>query len=165
MRRALWSLAATVVGVAWLVTFRVTPLPVDAVATEPSPRAANPSSGESGAGTTAPRTAVPRSTPQTTNPGTQAAAGSFTGALVDTRYGAVQVRVVVSGSQVVDVQAVALPRDRARSAAISQYSGPILRTEAIQAQSARIDVVSGATYTSVAYARSLDSALKQAHLG
>jgi uncharacterized protein with FMN-binding domain len=160
MRRALGALAATVVGVVWLVTFRVTPLPVDAVAAEPtSSRTQAPTATVPGRAT-ARASAVPSATP-----GTPAGAGTFTGALVDTRYGPVQVRVIVSDQKVVDVQAMTLPRDRARSAAISQYSGPILRSEAIQAQSARIDVVSGATYTSIAYARSLDAALKQAHLG
>ena len=160
MRRVLGALATTVIGVLWLVTFRVTPLPVDAVAAEPTAaRAQSPSP--------AVRTATPTRTagPQPTAvPGSPAAAGTFTGSLVDTRYGPVQVRIVVSGQKVVDVQAVLLPRDRARSAAISQYSAPILRSEAIAAQTAQIDVVSGATYTSVAYARSFESALKQAHL-
>src|SRR4051812_43046185 len=160
MRRALGALAATVVGVVWLVTFRVTPLPVDAVAAEPSSSRTQAPTATVPGRATARASAVPSATP-----GTPAGAGTFTGALVDTRYGPVQVRVIVSDQKVVDVQAMTLPRDRARSAAISQYSGPILRSEAIQAQSARIDVVSGATYTSVAYARSLDAALKQAHLG
>src|ERR1043165_9157455 len=83
-------------------------------------------------------------------PGTPAASGTFTGTTISTIYGPVQVRITVSGQKVVDIQAMALPRDRARSAAISQYSAPILRTEAITAQSASIDIVSGATYTSIA---------------
>jgi uncharacterized protein with FMN-binding domain len=161
MRRAFAALAATLIAVVWLVTFKVTPLQVESLAAEPTATAARTRTPTPTA-TSAGRTAAP--TP-TVVPGTPAASGTFTGALVDTRYGAVQVRIIVSGQKVVDVQAVALPRDRARSAAISQYSSPILRSEAIQAQSARIDVVSGATYTSVAYSRSLDAALKQAHLG
>lgn len=161
MRRTLGALAATVIGVVWLVTFKVTPLPVESLAAEPT-AAATRTRAPSLVPTSAGRTGAP--TP-TVVPGTPAASGTFTGTLVDTRYGAVQVRIVVSGQKVIDVQAMALPRDRARSAAISQYSSPILRSEAIQAQTARIDIVSGATYTSVAYSRSLDSALKQAHLG
>lgn len=161
MRRALGALAVTVVGVVWLVTFKVTPLQVDAVAAEPT--ASAPRTRErTPVPTSAGRTAAPTAT---IAPGTPVASGTFTGATVDTRYGAVQVRIVVSGQKVVDIQALALPRDRARSAAISQYSAPILRSEAIQAQSALIDIVSGATYTSIAYSRSLDSALRQAHLG
>jgi uncharacterized protein with FMN-binding domain len=73
----------------------------------------------------------------------------------------VQVQIAMSGGKVLDVQALQLPSDRSRSARISQYSAPILRSEAIQAQSARVDIVSGATYTSRAYAQSLASALKQ----
>jgi uncharacterized protein with FMN-binding domain len=161
MRRTLATLAATVIGVVWLVTFKVTPLPVDSLAAEPTSAATRPRD-PSPVAASAGRTAAPTTS---VVPGTPAASGTFTGALVDTRYGAVQVRITVSGQKIVEVQAVALPHDRARSAAISQYSSPILRTEAIQAQSARIDVVSGATYTSVAYGRSLASALQQAHLG
>ena len=157
MRRAVGALLVTIVGVVWLVTFKVTPLEVDAV-TQPTPvsRTREPVTPPAPGRTLAP-------TP-TIAPGTAAASGAFTGAVVNTIYGPVQVRITVSNQKVVDVQALALPRDRARSAAISQYSAPMLRTEAIQAQSANIDIVSGATYTSIAYARSLDNALKQAHL-
>jgi len=80
----------------------------------------------------------------------------------ETPFGPVQVQIALSGGKILDVQALQLPSDRSRSARISQYSAPILRSEAIQAQSARVDIVSGATYTSRAYAQSLASALKQA---
>ena len=82
-----------------------------------------------------------------------------------TRYGDVQVRVRVSGGRVTDVTGVQMPNDRARSAEITQFVAPVLRSEAIQAQSARIDIISGATVTSEAYAESLDDALRQDHLG
>ena len=74
-------------------------------------------------------------------------------------------RVVISSGRITDVQAVQLPTDRAQSAYISQQAGPLLRTEALQAQSANIDIISGATYTSQSYAQSLESALQQAHMG
>ncbi|MHB8611266.1 MAG: FMN-binding protein [Candidatus Dormibacteraceae bacterium] len=74
-------------------------------------------------------------------------------------------RVVISNGHITDVQAVTLPTDRAESAYISQQAGPLLRQEALQAQSANIDILSGATYTSQSYAQSLESALQQAHLG
>ncbi len=77
-------------------------------------------------------------------------------------YGDVQVRVTLNGSKIVDVQALKLPSDRSRSARISNAAGPILRTEALQAQSAHIDLVSGATYTSESYAQSLQGALDRA---
>jgi uncharacterized protein with FMN-binding domain len=155
MNRALGAIVATVLGVVWLVTFKVTPLSVEAVASEP-PRTAPPATPQPTSAATARPSAPPSGTP--------AASGTFTGATVSTIYGPVQVRVVVSGQKVIDVQPLQLPSDRARSVFISQYSAPILRTESIQAQSARIDIVTGATYTSIAYGRSLDSALKQAHL-
>lgn len=164
MRRALTALGATVLGVVWLVTFKVTPLDVAAAPSEPARTAPPPTpSATSGARTPTPTSRLV--TPVPTAAGTPADSGTFSGTTIDTRYGPVQVRIIVSGQKVVDVQAVQLPRDRARSAYISQYSAPLLRTEAIQAQNARIDIVSGATYTSIAYGRSLDSALKLAHLG
>jgi uncharacterized protein with FMN-binding domain len=81
------------------------------------------------------------------------------GDVVGTRFGDVQVRLVESGGKIVDIKALQLPFDRRRSAEISQFSEPILHDEALQAQSAKIDTVSGATYTSKAYSRSLQSAL------
>ncbi len=80
------------------------------------------------------------------------------GPVVDTRWGPVQVEVTVSGSQLVDVAALELPSG-GRSSQISRFVEPILRSEALQAQSANIDGVSGATYTSAAYAQSLQAAL------
>jgi uncharacterized protein with FMN-binding domain len=73
--------------------------------------------------------------------------------------------VVITDGRITDVQAVQLPTDRAESAYISQQAGPLLRQEALQAQSANIDIISGATYTSQSYAQSLESALQQAHMG
>ena len=75
------------------------------------------------------------------------------------------IRVVISNGHISDVQAVQLPTDRQESAYISEQVGPLLRSEALQAQSANIDIISGATYTSESYAQSLESALQQAHLG
>lgn len=171
MRRALAAIGTTIIGVVWLVTFKVTPLEVEAIGTV-APRTAAPSTAVATPGlrsaTPGQRTATPgprTATPGPTLAGAPADSGTFSGITIDTRYGPVQVRIVVAGQKVIDVQPIQLPKDRSRSAFISQYSAPILRTEAIQAQTSRIDVVSGATYTSIAYGRSLDSALKQAHLG
>jgi uncharacterized protein with FMN-binding domain len=82
--------------------------------------------------------------------------------VVDTRYGPVQVEVTLSGDTIIDVQALQLPSDRQRSAEISNFVAPYLRQEALQAQSANIDTISGATYTSDGYAKSLQSALNAA---
>jgi uncharacterized protein with FMN-binding domain len=80
------------------------------------------------------------------------------------RWGPVQVTIVVKGKRLVDVQATA-PTERARSAFINDQAVPWLRQEALQAQSANIDLISGATMTSEAFAQSLQDALQQAHLG
>ena len=89
--------------------------------------------------------------------------GSWTGSdALAGQYGDVQVRLMISGGRITDVQALRMPSDRARSAPISQYAGPQLRSEVLQAQSAQIDTVSGATYTSDAYAQSVQAALDQA---
>lgn len=85
------------------------------------------------------------------------------GAAVMTEYGPVQVQVKVRGARIVSIANLELPFDRSRSQEISQVAGPLLRSEALQAQSAAIDVVSGATYTSNGYAQSLQSALDRAH--
>ena len=62
------------------------------------------------------------------------------------------------------MEAVQLPSDRRRSQEINSIAGPDLRQEALQAKSANIDVISGATYTSYSYAQSLQGALDQAGL-
>jgi uncharacterized protein with FMN-binding domain len=77
--------------------------------------------------------------------------------------GDVQVKVTISGGRITDAQPVTLPSDRRRSEEISQAAAPTLHDEVVQAQSARIDTLSGATYTSQSYAGSVQSALDQAH--
>lgn len=89
--------------------------------------------------------------------------GVYTGQDVFTQFGDVQVKVTISGGRITDVQAVQLPFDRPRSAEISQFAVPQLHDEVLQAQSAQIDLLSGATYTSDAYAQSAQAALDQAH--
>lgn len=88
--------------------------------------------------------------------------GTFTGDAVQTRYGPVQVQVTISGGTITDVQAVQLTDHDGRSVAISQQAAPVLRQEALQAQSAAIQAVTGATYTSEGYTTSLQSALDRA---
>ena len=90
-------------------------------------------------------------------------ARQVTGPMVSTRYGPVQVRIDLSGSQITDVVAVQLTNSNRTSVQISASAAPILRQEALQAQSAQIDMVSGATYTSEGYQQSLQGALDAAH--
>jgi uncharacterized protein with FMN-binding domain len=95
--------------------------------------------------------------------GTSAGTRTVTGTLVNTRYGPVQVQITVTNGKVTNVTATNLPSG-GRSGAISSYAAPILSGEAMSAQSAQIDLVSGATYTSSAYEQSLQAALDQAGL-
>jgi uncharacterized protein with FMN-binding domain len=88
--------------------------------------------------------------------------GTFTGAAVQYPFGQVQVQITLVAGKITDVVALQLP-DHGRSGFISQSVAPILQGEALSAQSANIDTVSGATYTSEAYAQSLQSAIDQAH--
>jgi FMN-binding protein len=83
------------------------------------------------------------------------------GKAYDVSYGLVQVKVTLAGTRVTDVTPMSLP-EGGRSGDISQYAAPQLRREALSAQSAKIDTVSGASYTSAGYAMSLQSALDQA---
>ena len=88
---------------------------------------------------------------------------TVTGDDVPNQFGDVQVQATFSNGKLTDVKALQLPFDRQRSAEISQYVEPVLRSEALQAQSAQIDLISGATYTSDSYAHSLQSAIDKAH--
>ena len=83
------------------------------------------------------------------------------GPAVDMHWGPVQVTIIVKGQVLADVQATA-PTERSRSAFINNQAIPILRQEALQAKSANIDLLSGATMTSEAFAQSLQAALKLA---
>lgn len=91
--------------------------------------------------------------------------GTYKGLSADAYYGRVQVAVVIHGGNLVSVQILDYPRDRRTSRYINSQALPVLRQEAIQAQSAKIDVVSGATLTSHAYRKSLDAALSAARVG
>lgn len=99
-----------------------------------------------------------------TSSGSSSASGTFTGTTAQTRYGPVQVQITVAGGKITEVTALQLTNDGGRSVAISQQAAPILRQEALQAQTAKIQAVSGATYTSDGYVTSLQSAIDQAGL-
>lgn len=111
------------------------------------------------------------STPGTTNTsGTSAGSGSgaykdgtYTGSVADAVWGNVQVKVVIQNGKITSVQFLQYPNDRGRSIEINQYADPQLIQEAIQAQSANVDIVTGATDTSDAFIQSLTDALAQAH--
>jgi uncharacterized protein with FMN-binding domain len=85
------------------------------------------------------------------------------GTAVDTRYGPVQVQITVRGGHVVRADAIDYPQGGGRDQEINSRAVPQLDSEAVRADSAQIDTVSGATYTSDGYRQSLQSALDAAH--
>lgn len=88
--------------------------------------------------------------------------GTYTGSVADAFYGNVQVKVVIQAGKITDVQFLDYPHDRGTSIEINTQAMPYLKQEAIQAQSAQVDIVSGATQTSQAFRESLSYALSQA---
>ncbi len=90
--------------------------------------------------------------------------GTFSGSSASTPFGNVQVEVVVSAGKITDVKALQLTGPDGRSVSISNYAAPILRSEVLKAQSAKVSSVSGATYTSEGYLKSLQSAIDKAGL-
>lgn len=88
--------------------------------------------------------------------------GTYTGNSADAFYGNIQVQAVISGGKITDVQFLQHPSDATRSIAINTLAMPELSQEAIQAQNANVNIVSGATDSSNAFIQSLSSALTQA---
>lgn len=86
---------------------------------------------------------------------------TVTGDSVSTPYGPVQVKITVSASKITNVSTLSYPSNDSHSQQISAYAVPRLTQEALAADSANIDMVSGATYTSQGYVQSLQSALNQ----
>lgn len=90
--------------------------------------------------------------------------GTVTGGTAQTRWGPVQVRLTVSGGTITRAAAVQYPNSNGRSQQINAYALPVLAKEVLDGQSAQIDLVSGATVTSLGYVQSLQSALDKANL-
>lgn len=160
------------------------PTPQPSLSPTPTPSPASPSSPASPAPvlakpqptkTPATRPSAPRPSstpvlakPQPTqapaqNPPGQYKDGQFVGRVADAFYGNVQVKAIIQGGRIADVEFLDYPHDRSTSVQINTQATSYLRTEAIQAQNANVNVVSGATATSHAFIESLGSALAQAH--
>ncbi len=142
MRRVILAAVGTIAGLTLLLSFK----------TRPTTRLATPPSAISGPNNSSP---APQSTSGTSNT-------TVTGAAAQTRYGPVQVKVTVTNGQVSAVEAVEYPQETPRDSQINAYAIPELNKEALTAKSAKIDTISGATYTSDGYITSLQSALDKA---
>ena len=93
-----------------------------------------------------------------------AAAATYDGAVVPTRFGSVQVQITVKAGAITDVTALQLTDDDRKSIQISNRAAPLLRSEVLAAQSAKVKSISGATVTSNAYLTSLQAAIDAANL-
>lgn len=162
MRRAAAALVGTVLGLMLLLGFKSHPLGSKVAPAALAPAAGGtssttPTTGRSGASSTGPAAGSPghSSSGATGNPKTA------TGDSVDTRWGPVQVKVSLSGGRITDITVLDAPANNPRDIEINDYALPVLKQEALSAQNAQIDTVSGATYTSEGYIGSLQSALDQ----
>jgi uncharacterized protein with FMN-binding domain len=140
MRRVIFAIVGTIAGLAALLSFK---------SHEPATVAAT--SGATGAtGATGAATATGKP---------PAGERDIDGNVANTVYGPVQVQVVVKDSKIVDVKILEQPSSTANDLQIGQFAFPQLIKETLAAQSAHVDSVSGATYTSGGYVQSLQSAL------
>jgi uncharacterized protein with FMN-binding domain len=175
--RAPFVIGATVVGIVGIVayhphnatsaaTFNAPGThPVGGTSTNAGASTTAPSAAGSDPGTTAPNTsgaATPPTTPPTTTPPTTTpsnqASGTASGTVTQYPFGVLQVTASVSGGRITNVRTQVQSTDP-RSQQIDDAALPILRQQAMSAQSANIQGVTGATYTSQAFATSLQSAL------
>ena len=150
MRRVILAVAGTITGLVLLLGFKT----ASATSGASAPAAIAPSAG----GSSSTSTSTPSSTSSTpSSTGTK----TVTGASADTRWGPVQVKITVVNGKITSAQAVDYPQNNSRDQEINSFAIPQLQQETIDAGSANIDMVSGATYTSQGYIQSLQSALDQ----
>ena len=162
MRRAIVAGTATVSGIVLLLGLKphgsssALGASSFSIGSGPSTGAASaPATGSAG-GKSSASSAAPKSAPSTrTNSGPKV----VTADAADTPYGPVQLQVTFSGKKISSINVLEYPTESFRDQQINSYALPILNQEAMAAQSAHIDVVSGATYTSDGYAQSLQSAI------
>jgi len=165
VRRAALTIVATIVGLVLLLQFKTHPggstgalvdIPTGSRTTHHRINQPSPASAPS-------QTPAPRHT-NSTQPvkAVKPRSVTSTGQTVQTPYGPVQVKIVETAGALTDIVALQLPSGNPRSTEIAAGATPILRSEALRINSARIHVVSGATYTSDGYAQSLQSAIDNA---
>ncbi|MGH8860763.1 MAG: FMN-binding protein [Jatrophihabitantaceae bacterium] len=167
MKRIIFSITGTVLGLVALLSFKSHGNAIGAAnglpsAALPGTRAGTSATPHAAGSTGAPPTPSPTPTAGTTRPAPSPASQSVLGTAVQTRYGVVQVRISLSGSKITNVSFAQLTADDATSQQINSQAAPILLQQTLSAQSAQIDGVSGASYTSQGYDQSLQSALDKA---
>jgi uncharacterized protein with FMN-binding domain len=159
MKRVLLSVTGTVLGLVALLSFKSQGQPLVSGAL-PSANLPGSSAASTPAGTGQSTGAPPSPTGGTSSAPTTSK--SYLGQAVQTQYGVVQVKLTVSGTKITNVSFAQLTAYDGRSQEINSQAAPILLQETLSAQSAQINTVSGASYTSDGYLQSLQSALDQA---
>lgn len=160
MRKVITALIATAAGLAALLSFR-SHSGADGVGTGTGALAGAAAGPQA---TTAPSAAASPDSTGAASTAPHAKDGAYTGTAADTQFGPVQVRATVSGGKLTDIAVLQVPDSGRYEEQIVSVALPILRSEALSKQSANIDIVSGATFTSQGYSQSLQSALDQAGL-
>ncbi|WP_046726667.1 FMN-binding protein [Streptomyces humi] len=167
LRRVVLASAATVSGMVMLLALKPHTAPTvitDSAAPAPSASASASPGATSGSGGSSGSSGSGSSGKSGKSGSSSTGTRTVTGDTVQTRWGPVQVKVTVKNGKITDVTAVQYPTENPRDQQINSYAIPQLRSEALAAQSASIDTVSGATYTSEGYQQSLQSALDSAGL-
>lgn len=168
MRRVLLALAATTIGLILLLSYKAhTPGTVSSAVADPSPGTtanSTPDTTTTTPGTTgSTSTSTPAATTGTvSNSGTKS--GTYTGDAETSQFSTIQVQVTVTANKITAINLVQDSDNEEHSAQVDAYAIPILKSEALSAQSANIDSVSGATFTTQSYTASLQSALDKAGL-
>jgi uncharacterized protein with FMN-binding domain len=107
-------------------------------------------------------TAAPATPSSSTRSSSSSTTTTVTGDAAPNQYGNVQLKVTIAGGKITKIEPVQLPSSDPKSSEISTYAEPLLRQSALTKQSANVDAVSGATYTSDSYKTALQSALDKA---
>jgi uncharacterized protein with FMN-binding domain len=164
MRRVALAVVSTVAGLIMLLSFKTHSSTSTAAPAATATAGPDTPSGVGGSSTGT--TSNPSTGSASSTAGSSASGGTktVTGDPADTRYGPVQVQITVTNGTLTGVTAIEYPQNDPRDEQINAYAIPQLTSEALSAKSAKIDMVSGATYTSDGYIQSLQSALDKAGL-
>jgi len=168
MLRAVLTLTGTAAGLAALLTFKSHPATIAAAAPPAAPTAtsgATSSPAPTSASKSHPaagKSATPSKSQAAVGNSQAAAARTVTGAVANTQYGPMQIQLTLTGQKITNVTVLQRTNDGSESDEIDSNAIPKLTSETLAAQSAQINAVSGASYTSMGYIQSLQSALDKA---
>jgi hypothetical protein len=172
MRRVILAVTGTIAGLVALLSFKshVPSSPVAATAAGPGSGSSSSSAPAASSASPAPPKGggqsepAPGAFPQGSLAGTLAAGETaVNGKVASTAYGPVQIQLIERSGKIVKVAVLTQPLNTLNDIQIGKFAFPKLISETLTAQDAKIDAVSGATYTSAGYVQSLQSALDKQH--